>query len=178
MTKDDPRFEQWSNRKPSPAAREAAREVGAATVPAAPESGIRGAASRVVQDVGKSLSSSAQQVAVAKAREYAPRVASWIGANAAKLAKYSLVGLAGVAAYELTSKLRTLRHKTYPDLLYDLANEYRHARQTAAAGASRALTTDELAQFTAWYKAKRAEIEAARDAGRSITGLSNLIFGD
>lgn len=160
------------------AAREAAREVGAASVPAPPDSGIRGTATRVVQDVGKSLTTSAQQVAVAKAREYAPRVASWLATNARSLAKYSLVGLAGVAAYELTSKLRTLRHKTYADLLYDLSNEYRHARQAAAAGAGRPLTPDETAQFTSYYKAKRAEIEAARDAGRSITGLSNLIFGD
>lgn len=100
--------------------------------------------------------------------------APWIARNAIAIGKASLVGLAGIAAYAVTSKLLTLRFKTYSDLRLDLANQYR--RQRAAVG--RPLTAPEAASYAAWYKQKVAEIDDAERSGRSVSGVQNLIFGD
>lgn len=139
-----------------------------------PTTPVRQAAERVVRDVSKAAETAAGEAA----KRYGPVVGAWITRNAGRLAKGSLVGLAGVAAFWLTSKLRTLRFKTYDDLRYDLANQVRWARQRAAEGAGRPLTPDELAGFAQFHKTKLAEINAAQAAGRSITGVTNLIFGD
>jgi len=100
--------------------------------------------------------------------------APWIARNALALGKASLVGLAGIAAYKATQALQRLRFKTYDDLRFDLATEYRRQRQNVG----RLLTNAENASYAAWHRAKLQEINNAERAGRSITGISNLIFGD
>jgi len=129
---------------------------------------------RIRAEVGKELESAAKTQAKSLASKAVTAAAPFIAKNALAIGKASLVGLAGVAAYELTKKLMTLRWKTYADLRFDLANQYRHARQNVP----RALTAAELASFKQWYDAKSAEIDAAERGGRGLVGIQNLIFGD
>lgn len=90
--------------------------------------------------------------------------------------KASLVGAAGLAAYWLTSQLMKARFKTWEELHWELANQYRAARQQAAAGAGRGLTPQENAQFSAWFKQKKAELEARQASGESLRSAANLTF--
>jgi hypothetical protein len=128
----------------------------------------------VAADVRKELASKARSELQKGGSAVMAAAAPWIARNALAIGKVSLVGLAGIAAYKVTEKLQKLRFKTYADLRYDLANQYRHARQNVG----RLLTAPEAASYAAWYKQKLAEIDQAERSGRSITGISNLIFGD
>lgn len=125
---------------------------------------VEAAVSRTTGAIGGSVASAATKAAAANVLK--------------TVAKASLVGLAGVAAFYITSKLRTLHYKSYNDLRYDAANEYRQARQRAAAEAGRALTTAELSDLSKWFKARMARLDDAERSGRSVSGVSNLVFGD
>jgi hypothetical protein len=131
---------------------------------------VAGVAADVRREVGTKVKAELQKGGSAVMAAAAP----WIARNALAIGKVSLVGLAGIAAYKVTEKLQKLRFKTYADLRYDLANEYRHARQNVG----RLLTAAEAASYAAWYKQKRADIDAAESSGRSVSGIGNLIFGD
>lgn len=126
----------------------------------------------------------AQRKAVAAVQSAAQRAVTKVATPSllktagAVVAKATLVGAAGLAAYWITSKLRTLRYKTYADLRYDAANQYRAARQAAALQAGRALNAAELASLGEWFKAKMRHLDEAERSGRSVSGVSNLIFGD
>jgi len=94
------------------------------------------------------------------------------------VAKASLVGLAGLAAYYLTSKLQKLRYKTYDELRYEAANAYRQARQQVAAEQGRGLTPAESAQLSQYFKARMSLLDAHEAAGHRVSGLVNLTFED
>lgn len=128
----------------------------------------------MVQDVRKEIGTRTRAELNKGASAVMAAAAPWIARNALAIGKVSLVGIAGIAAYKVTEKLQKLRFKTYADLKFDLATEYRHARQNVG----RLLTAPEAASYAAWYKQKRAEIDSAEASGRSISGISNLIFGD
>lgn len=100
------------------------------------------------------------------------------GVVVSTIAKASLVGAAGLAAYALTSYLQRARFKTYADLKKEVADAYRHARQQAAEAAGRPLTREELAQFTAYYRSRRALLDQAEAAGVSLRNIRNLTFED
>lgn len=90
--------------------------------------------------------------------------------------KASLVGAAGVAAYWLTSQLMKARFKTWAELHNEVANQYRAARQNAAAAAGRGLTPEENSQFSQWYKQKASELRQREAAGESLRSAANLTF--
>lgn len=100
------------------------------------------------------------------------------GAVVSTVAKASLVLGAGLAAYYLTSQLMKLRYKTYNDLRNDASDAYRHARQQAAAQLGRGLTPQENAEFSRYYKARIALLNAYEAAGKPISGVANLTFED
>lgn len=91
------------------------------------------------------------------------------------IAKASLVGLAGYAAYWLTSKLQRYRYKTYDDLRYAAANAYREARQQAAADNGRGLTPAENKQLADYFKQSMAQLDQWERDKRPI---HQLTFGD
>lgn len=105
------------------------------------------------------------------------------------LAKASLVGLAGIAAYELTKKLRTLRLKTWDEIRYEAANESRRARQAAALkagydidappGTPGAVPASFNADFTKYFKERMQLIDLLSSAAaKPPTDWANLVFDD
>lgn len=173
MTKaeaDELDYRYWT-RKPAKRTLEAAQRK---------ESPARAAIEQGAEKAVKEAQKKAVAAVQSAAQRAVTRVAtpSTVASAGAVLAKATLIGAAGLAAYYVTSKLRTLRYKTYADLRYDAANEYRKARAAAAAQAGRALNAAELASLAEWFKAKMRHLDDAERAGRSVSGVSNLIFGD
>jgi len=105
----------------------------------------------------------------------AVRAAGGPAAAVSFIARGGLLVGAGLAAYAITSKLRTLRHKTYAELRKDAADAYRWARQ-GQDGTTPMPAPRELAQLSQWFKGKMAEIDANEAAGVPVSGLANLIF--
>jgi len=173
MTKaeaDELDYRYWA-RKPAKRTLEAAQRK-EAPARAALEQGAEKAVKDAQRKAVAAVQSAAQR---AVTRTVTPSVLKSAGAV---VAKATLVGAAGLAAYYITSKLRTIRYKTYADLRYDASNQYRQARQAAALQAGRALTAAELGSLSEWYKAKLRHLDEAERSGRSVSGISNLIFGD
>ena len=115
------------------------------------------------------------------ARNAAATVIKTVGPGAVLrvVAKASLVGLAGLAAYYMTSKLQKLRYKTWDELKYEAANAYRQARQEVAATQGRGLTPAENAQLAQYFKARMGLIDAAIATGAPRpSGMVNLTFED
>lgn len=143
---------------------------------------VQEAVSRVQEDIRKRVGSTIQrQVETAAGRigkTAGTALAKNAGTVAVNLAKASVVGLAGFAAYWMTSKLLTLRYKTYAELRWEASNWYRRARAAAAEQAGRPLTGAELQNFKQWYDARIARLNEAERAGRPVSGATNLIFGD
>jgi len=144
------------------------------------ESPARAVAQQQFEKATKAATKRAEAAVQTAAQRAVQRVATGTGLKTAGavIAKATLVGAAGLAAFYITSKLRTLRYKTYADLRFDAANEYRRARTAAAAQAGRALTAAELASLSDWFKAKMRHLDDSERSGRSVSGISNLIFGD
>lgn len=147
------------------------------------ENPVQEAVSKAVTDIQKSVTKRLETAGGNAARTAGKAVltaAAGVGVKtiALNVAKASVVGLAGFAAYWLTSKLRTLRYRTYAELRYEAANWYRRARAAAAEKAGRPLTGAELQQFKQWYDARIGRINASEAAGQPVSGAANLIFGD
>lgn len=110
------------------------------------------------------------------------QAAGGIGAAATMLAQYAAIGAAGYLAYRITAKLLTLRYKTWDELLYDVANEYRHQRQQLAGLTAeqegRPLTKAELDSAALWYKGATARLKALRAEGVPISDVSSVIFSE
>lgn len=132
--------------------------------------------------------------AVERARDRAITAGGTAAANAAKsilktvgagqvvrvIAKASLVGLAGVAAYALTRKLMELRYRTYPELKAAAAIAYKQARreqgEDAAAGIF--LPKEVGDQLAAYFRSRLRLLAAHEAAGDPISGMVNLTFED
>lgn len=134
---------------------------------------------RTRKEAAKRVETAVTRTASTAAQTVARKAPAGIGTAIAKtVAKATLVGAAGLAAYWITSKLRTLHYKSYADLRFDAATEYRRARAEAATKLGRPLNSAELASLAQWFKVKMAEINVAEQSGRSVSGLSNLVFGE
>ncbi len=158
VTEDDPRYQDWPSRKPSAAQKRVNQ------VTQDPGGFIRKETEKAVgKAVGQGITK-ARPAIVAAVTKYAPTAL-----------KLSLIGAAGYAAYWLTSKLQTVRFKTWDDLQYELANRVRHARQAAAAEYGRPLTPEEIKAIDTWYRAARTRLQEQQAAGRAI---STFKFGD
>lgn len=97
-------------------------------------------------------------------------------AAAAFVAQAGLLVAAGLAAYYITKKLRTLRYRTWDEVRYQAAQEYRAARQKLATDAGRGLTPQENAQLSQWFKARLANADRYEAEGKKPSGVMNLIF--
>lgn len=173
VTEDDPRFDEWPTRKPTLEQRkfEKLRQDPVGTVrETVSKSVARGLGRAVGQGstaVGKAIKK--------RAPEWATRAKAVAAVALPLLAKATLVGAAGYAAYWLTTKLRSVRYRTWDDVFYELANKVRHARQAAAAEYGRPLTPDELKSFGDWHKGELAKLQAMRSRGVPVGGFK---FGD
>lgn len=117
-----------------------------------------------------------------KAGKAAVSAAGGIIPAATMLAGYAAVGAAGYLAYRITAKLLTLRYKSWDELLYDVANEYRHQRQQLAGltqdQEGRPLTKEELDSAALWYKGATARLKALRANGTPLSDVSSVIFSE
>lgn len=153
MNQDDPRFEEWPSRKPTAQQRKIEK------FKADPVGVTRGAVEKAVErSVSRTVSRHAPKISA--------KVGAGIAAAAPLAAKGGLLAAAGFASYWLTSKLRSVRWATYDDLLYDISNRYRHARQAAEAEYGRKLTPEESAQFKRFYDMRVAEVREAQARGQ------------
>lgn len=125
---------------------------------------------------------SAVVAGLTSAGKAAVKAAGGIAPAALALAQYAAIGAAGYLAYRITAKLLTLRYKTWDELLYDVANEYRHQRQELAgltqAQEGRPLTQAELDSTALWYKGATARLKALRANGTPISDVSSVIFSE
>lgn len=140
---------------------------------AAPKAPKQSKAARAAQ---RRLETAAWNVATSGFKA-AVKAAGGPAAAAGFIARSGLVLGAGVAAYYIASKLRTLRYKTYAELRADAADWYRWARQ-GRDGEGKNLSPSELAQLSQWYKAKIALLNQHEAAGTKVSGVTNLVFGD
>lgn len=110
------------------------------------------------------------------AADVARRAAPVVGTAAAKYgptvarfaARAGLALAAGYAAYWITSQIMRMRNATVNDLRYELANQYRAARNEAAAKAGRPLTSQELQELSKWFKAKDEYLKSLGPGDRKI----------
>lgn len=124
------------------------------------------ASSRTRQAAERRLEATATKAvtsAAGAAIKYAPAVLRFAGQAA-------LVVAAGAAAYWITSQLMRIRGGTVADLRFELANQYRAARRAYAAQYGRNLSPSELADLSAWYKRKDAELRAYGPDSKKVPG--------
>lgn len=169
VTEDDPRYLEWPDRKPTLEQRKL-KKLTSDPLGTLGETVTKSVSRSVGQTLGRAGGAAGKRAGAALAKNAAAAASA-----AVTLGKLGLVGAAGYAAYWLTSKLQSVRFKTWDDLQYELANRYRHARQAAEAEYGRPLTADETASFTRWYKAERDRYMQLQREGRAI---SSFKFGD
>lgn len=118
------------------------------------------------------ISRRAESAAVSAGGKVAVKYAAPVLAFAAKA---GLVLAAGAAAYWITSQLMRFRFKTIGDARDALADTYRHARQEYAAKYGRNMSPPELAELSAWFKSKDAELRAQGPNDRKIYNLTAIM---
>lgn len=132
---------------------------------------VESRARQQLERVGNRLEDRAGEAAASAARRAAPAVAGAAAKYGPQVAQFAakagLALAAGYAAYWLTTQVMRLRNATVNDLRNELANNYRRARQEAAAKAGRPLTTAELQELSQWYKRKDAYIKSLGPSGDS-----------
>jgi len=128
------------------------------------------------------VSRGVERAVVAGVRKVSPQTYAKLGATAASVgrfaAKASLVGLAGLAAYWLTTQAMKFRFKSYDDFRFEAANAYRRSRQAISEAEGRGLTPAEGAQLSRWFKERMARIDDNEARGVPLKRLYNLTFGD
>jgi len=98
------------------------------------------------------------------------------------LAKTALVGAAGIAAYQLTKKLLTLRPKTWQDARNELAQATLKARAAARASAPEldwsdpAVNEREMKTFNQYFKERKAIMDKSEAMG--VPPHLDFIFDD
>lgn len=92
------------------------------------------------------------------------------------LAKASLVGAAGLAAYYLTTQLMRLRFKTWQDVKNGIAVEIARAKTKAREERGGPLTTAETDSFNQYFKSRMALVDQLIAAGESPTHFDPIPF--